>query len=399
MKKVTLSLLALATSGLLITACSSDDDSSGNNNTVTKSAVIENYADIVYQNYQDALNDAEDLETAITTFTATPTETNFDAAKTAWKTARESYGTTEAFRFANGPIDNDQEYEAPEGLINAWPLDEAYIDYVNDNNSPDYGGGIINKPALYPTIDKVLLIDLNEAEDEKSISTGYHAIEFLLWGQDLTAPSENQPGLRPYTDFVDGGTAENQDRRRDYLNAAADLLIDHLTYLVDLWKEGGSYRNTFLSLPEDEALQNMYLGIITLGSSELPIERMSVALENADQEDEHSCFSDNTHRDVYLNFKGIVNVYEGTYGNINGASLADLVRQANTEQYDNIETAIDAAMDDVNAIATPFDLAISGGPTSTEGAKVKTAYLQIIAMSQELLAGATASGITVNGIE
>lgn len=397
MKKVTFSLLALAVSGIILTACSEDDSSNSRN--VTKAEVVENYADLVYQNYQDALDDATDLKAAINAFTANPTQATFDGAKAAWKTARESYGTTEAFRFANGPIDNDIDFEAPEGLINAWPLDEAYIDYVNDTNSPDYGGGIINKPAMYPVIDKQLLEDLNEGEDEKSISTGYHAIEFLLWGQDLTAPAANQAGQRPYTDFVDGGTAENQDRRRDYLDAAADLLIDHLTYLVDLWKEGGSYRNTFLALPENDALQNIYLGIITLGSSELPIERMSVALENADQEDEHSCFSDNTHRDVYLNLKGIVNVYEGKYGNVDGPSLADLVRQANRDQYNTIEDAIDAAYADVNAMATPFDLAISGGPSSTEGAKVKTAYLQIIAMSQELLAGATASGITVNGIE
>ncbi|AWH86405.1 hypothetical protein HYN59_15385 [Flavobacterium album] len=398
MKKITFSLLLLAASGLVITACNNDDDNSGNSN-VTKRQVIENYADIVAQNYQDALDDANDLEAAINDFTANPTQAKFDTAKAAWKTARESYGTTEAFRFANGPIDNDQDFDAPEPLMNAWPLDEAYIDYVNDSNSPDYGGGIINKPAIYPTITKQLLVDLNEGADEKSISTGYHAIEFLLWGQDLTAPAANQPGLRPYTDYVDGGTNSNQDRRRAYLNAAADLLTDHLTYLVNLWKVGGSYRNTFLALPEGTALQNIYLGIITLAASELPVERMSVALENADQEDEHSCFSDNTHRDIHLNLQGIINVYEGKYGNIDGASLADLVRQANNTQYQAIEMAISSATNDIAAISIPFDRAISGGPTSTEGAKVKTAYLQIISLSQELLAGATASGVVVNGID
>ncbi len=179
----------------------------------------------------------------------------------------------------------------------------------------------------------------------------------------------------------------------------ADLLTDHLTYLVDLWKEGGSYRNKFLAMPQAEALQNMYLGIITLCNSELPVERMSVALENMDQEDEHSCFSDNTHRDIYLNYKGIVNVYEGKYGDIEGPSLADLVKQASNNEYNSIESLIGDSATDIAAIETPFDLAISQGPSSTEGAKVKTAYLKLISLSQELLAGATASGITVNGIE
>lgn len=392
MKKLTLTLSLFAALGLVSTACSDDDTKSSN---VTKKAVVENYAKIVYQNYKDALDDAAELETAINTFTTTPTQANFDAAKTKWKEARESYGTTEAFRFANGPIDNDIEYEAPEGLINAWPLDEAYIDYVNDSNSPDYQGGIINRPADYPTINKALLTDLNEGEDEKSISTGYHAIEFLLWGQDLTAPAENKPGQRAFTDYT---TATNADRRKDYLKAAADLLTDHLSYLVDEWKEGGDYRTKFLALPEDKALQNIYLGIVTLASSELPVERMSVALENGDQEDEHSCFSDNTHRDIALNLKGIVNVYKGEYGNISGPSLEDLVKKANKDQYNSTDDAIDAAEDDVAAIRTPFDWAIVGGPTSTDGAKVKVAYLQIISLSQELLGGATAIGVTVNGL-
>ncbi|WP_116789821.1 imelysin family protein [Flavobacterium psychrotrophum] len=393
MKKLTLTLSLVAALGLLTTACSDDDSKKDNN--VTKKAVVENYAKIVYQNYKDALDDAAELETAINTFTTTPTQANFDAAKTKWKEARESYGTTEAFRFANGPIDNDIEYEAPEGLINAWPLDEAYIDYVNDTNSPDYQGGIINRPADYPTINKNLLVDLNEGEDEKSISTGYHAIEFLLWGQDLTAPAENKPGLRAFTDYT---TATNADRRKAYLNAAADLLTDHLTYLVDEWKEGGDYRTKFLALPEDKALQNIYLGIVTLASSELPIERMSVALENGDQEDEHSCFSDNTHRDIALNLKGIINVYKGEYGNISGASLEDLVKKANKDQYDSTNTAINASTADIAAMRTPFDWAIVAGPTSTDGAKVKVAYLQIYSLSQELLGGATAIGVTVNGL-
>jgi putative iron-regulated protein len=392
MKKLTLTLSLVAALGLLSTACS-DDDSNSNGN-VTKKAVVENYAKIVYQNYKDALDDAAELETAISTFTTTPTQANFDAAKTKWKEARESYGTTEAFRFANGPIDNE-DYDAPEGLINAWPLDEAYIDYVNDSNSPDYQGGIINRPADYPSITKTLLVDLNEGEDEKSISTGYHAIEFLLWGQDLTAPAANLPGQRAYTDYT---TATNADRRKAYLNAAADLLTDHLSYLVDQWKEGGAYRATFLALPVDTALQNIYLGIVTLAASELPVERMSVALENGDQEDEHSCFSDNTHRDIALNLKGIVNVYKGEYGNISGPSLEDLVKKANRDQYNSIDDAIDAAEDDVAAIRTPFDWAIAEGPTSTDGAKVRIAYLQIISLSQELLGGATAIGVTVNGL-
>nr|WP_322623678.1 imelysin family protein [uncultured Flavobacterium sp.] len=386
MKRTIVAFGTLVVAGLAITACSDDD-----NKKSEKQLVVENYANIVYQNYADALADAEELKTAINAFTASPSATGLDTAKQKWKDARESYGPTEAFRFANGPIDDEE--NGPEGLLNAWPLDENYIDYVDNDGTVQYGG-IINDVATYPTITKELLEDLNEDGGEKNISVGYHAIEFLLWGQDLTDPSVKLPGLREYTDYT---TAPNFARRKQYLDICADLLIDHLTYLVDLWKPGGSYRSTFLGLNEDTALTNIYLGIATLVTSELPVERMAVALDNHDQEDEHSCFSDNTHRDIALNLQGIINVYHGEYGNISGPSLADLVQKANSNFYTSTEAAITAANTKVAAMAIPFDYAISGGEGSAEGAKVKLAYESLRDnLGPNLIAGSVALGLRVN---
>lgn len=369
-------------------SCNNNDDTI-TKNTITKKQVIENYANIVYANYKKAYDDAVILETAITTFTTTPNQTNFDNVKAKWLLARESYGTTEAFRFADGPIDDT---DGPEALINAWPLDENYIDYVNGAST----SGIINDPTTFPVIDKNLISGQNENGGEKNISTGYHAIEFLLWGQDLTAPSANLAGQRPYTDYVSGGTASNQSRRGLYLRVCADLLTDNLDELVNEWKVGGAYRTTFLSLNKDVALKNIYTGICTLTGAELSTERMDVALGNADQEDEHSCFSDNTHRDIHLNLQGCINVYNGTYGTISGPSLKDLVNQVNTNTHNETATSEALCISKVNAILTPFDLAISGGVSSTEGAKVRAAVLQLKNYSANLIAGASKIGITVN---
>ena len=123
---------------------------------------------------------------------------------------------------------------------------------------------------------------------------------------------------------------------------------------------------------------------------------MDVALGNADQEDEHSCFSDNTHRDIVLNLQGVVNVYKGVYGSIDGPSLEDLVQQANTETFNATNTSLSVTQAKVIAILTPFDLAISGGLASTEGAKVRAAVLQLKEFSANLIAGASKIGITVN---
>lgn len=392
MKKVLLRTSMILLMGTLVFSCNNSDDNTNQVANVTKKEVIANYADIAYANYKAAYDDAVVLETAINTFTDSPTQANFDAAKDKWKQSRESYGTTEAFRFANGPIDDEN---GPESLMNAWPLDENYIDYVEGAST----SGIINDPITFPIIDKAFLEAQNENGGEKNISVGYHAIEFLLWGQDLTAPSEKKAGLRPYTDYLVGlnGTANFQLRRAAYLKVCADLLTDHLDYMVNQWKVGGTYRTVFLALPEDKAIQNMYLGITTLVSAELPVERMYVALGNADQEDEHSCFSDNTHRDIALNLQGVINVYQGKYGNIDGASLEDLVKQANTTVYNDTEVAVTTSMANVAAIITPFDLAISGGIDSVEGAKVNKAVISLKNLGANLLAGAAKIGIVVNG--
>jgi putative iron-regulated protein len=219
----------------------------------------------------------------------------------------------------------------------------------------------------------------------------------LLWGQDLTAPAANLPGMRPYTDYlVTGGTASNQARRAQYLNLCADLLTDHLQTLASAWQQGGAYRGTFLSMDPDIALKNIFTGMATLAAAELAVERMDVALFNQDQEDEHSCFSDNTHRDIARNLQGIINVYQGQYGTINGPGIDDLVRQASPTTADDTDAAVSTAVSDVAAIAIPFDYAISGGPTSAEGQKVKTAVQQLQTLGAELIAGASALGIQVN---
>lgn len=392
--KKTFKFTLTAVIGLFILSCSSDDDS--NNGTpivlTQKADVIENYANIVLANYQDSYDTANSLKTAIDAFVADPSQTTFDATKSSWKAAREPYGQTEAFRFASGPIDDE---DGPEGLLNAWPLDENFIDYVDGNTT----SGIVNDLTAYPTIDKALLESLNESVDEKSISIGYHAIEFLLWGQDLDDPSEETAGQRPYTDFVDGGTAENQDRRREYLVICADLLLDHLQLMLDEWGNGGAYRATFLALNEDIALRNIITAIGTLSASELATERMFVALDNQDQEDEHSCFSDNTHRDIRLNLQGIANVFRGSYGNVTGASIEDLIDEADATLGDEISTLLATAESTVGDTLDPFDLAIATGESSTEGAKVLSAVTALQNFGDGLVTGATAIEVTGINLE
>ncbi len=370
MKNYTWLLLLLS---LALVSCGDDEDKKEDNpndeNAALKTAIFENYADIAYENYLDSYNEAVELNSAIKLFLAEPTSTSkFEATKKAWRAAREPYGQTEAFRFANGPIDDE---DGPEGLLNAWPLDEAYIDYVRD----DADAGIINDPVTFPSLTKELLIELNEAGKDDNISMGYHAIEFLLWGQDKETPTATiNTGSRPNTDYVEGGTAANQMRRGAYLQACADLLVEHLKLMVEAWSpsNGGNYRSAFLTKDAEQNLVNMFTSISILSKSELAGERIFVAYNNESQEDEHSCFSDNTHRDIRLNAQGISNVYLGKYTKVNGKtisgkSLADLVAAVDPTLAAEVKTQLESTLAKVEATGTPFDYAVtpSSGLRST----------------------------------
>ncbi|MEZ5014671.1 MAG: imelysin family protein, partial [Chitinophagales bacterium] len=163
---------------LLLQACSGNKPDK-EKSEAEKQIVVHGYSEIVYFTYESAYNSALTLGQAVDSFLENPSQLTLDRAREAWRAARVPYNYAEAYRFYDGPIDNGA--QGVEGLLNAWPLDEVYVDYVD--GAPD--AGIINNRKDYPEITKDLLISLNEHGGEENISTGYHAIEFMLWGQDL----------------------------------------------------------------------------------------------------------------------------------------------------------------------------------------------------------------------
>jgi putative iron-regulated protein len=343
---------------------------------------VAHYAVLVEANYADALAGVEQLQEAIQDFTADPSESSLEEAREAWLSARDPYGQTEAFRFYEGPIDNEE--DGPEGLINAWPIDESYIDYVVDGDGEVLTTGIINRPDDYPDIDRDLLAELNEGESETSISTGYHAVEFLLWGQDL---SDSGPGERPHTDYLTSAdaTAENQERRAMYLEAATELLLENLSSVHDQWREeSDNYRAEFLALPVQDALGKMLLGMGSLAGAELSGERMIVAFDNKDQEDEHSCFSDNTLADLLANASAVQNVLLGRYAELDGPGIDDLVEAKDPALAQELRDLIQEAIDEIDAIPAPFDQAILGDEDSEAGKHVLAAHQALQTFTERL---------------
>lgn len=376
--------LALATFALLAASCG------GTNGPGDEALVdaVETYGAGVHASYEASLASAEVMDVAVDAFIADPTDANLEAAKQAWLDARDDYGPTEVFRFYGGPIDNEE--TGTEGLINAWPMDEAYIDYVEGNDT----AGIVNDPEGFPTIDADLLVSLNEDGGETNISTGWHAIEFLLWGQDLSLAG---PGQRPATDYSD---AANADRRGAYLAEVSDLLLVHLEELVVAWApDADNYRAEFVALESSEALRRMIQATGELSRGELAGERMNVAYSERSQEDEHSCFSDNTTADIVGNAKGIQMVLTASYpGGVSGTSIIDLIAESDSDLAEQLEADLAASMAAVEAIPAPFDQHLVDGVSDDDPgrASILAGIESLEAQTETIVSGADVLGITVN---
>ena len=352
--------------------------------TVTKQQVVEHYADVAHAVFADSLTTAQTLDVKIDEFLKSPSAKKLEEVKQAWLDSRVPYQQSEVFRFGNAIVDDW------EGQLNAWPLDEGLIDYVAADYQYELGNegaaaNIVANTSLQIGASKLdvskitpeLIADLNEVGgSEANVASGYHAIEFLLWGQDLNG-TDAGAGQRAYTDFVVGSECTNGhcDRRGEYLKAAADLLVQDLEWMEKQWSADvkGNYREELLNDSADNGLRKMLFGMGSLSLGELAGERMKVALEANSTEDEHDCFSDNTHNSHYYNEQGIYNVYTGTYKGVSGKelsgpSIADLVAQKDKKAAEEIQKQFDTTRSQVGELVTSaeknnqhFDQLIAAG--------------------------------------
>jgi putative iron-regulated protein len=322
--------------------------------------VLTTYADIAAAGYADSLATAKTLQLAVNQLLANPTDQTMLSARAAWIAARIPYMQTEAFRFGNKIVDDWQD------KVNAWPLDEGLIDYVSGTygtDSPEnelYAADVIANTSLTiggkklntSKITKELLANtLQEAGGvEANVATGYHAVEFLLWGQDLNGTRPGN-GNRPASDYnTKKCTGGHCDRRAQYLRAASDLLVDDLAWMAAQWAVGGAARKTIEDGTDEAGLTAILTGLGSLSYGELAGERMKLGLMIHDPEEEHDCFSDNTFASHYFDALGIRNVYVGRYRRVDGSvvqgpSVSDLVKAKSPEIDAEVRAKIELTMD------------------------------------------------------
>jgi putative iron-regulated protein len=365
--------------------------------------VVATYADIALGAYSDSLSEARKLKAAVDALIAAPSAERLAAARRAWIDARVPYMQTEAYRFGNKIVDDW------EGRVNAWPLDEGLIDYVDtgaygtaSDSNPLYTANVIANPTIRVEgrrldarqISKSVLRSLQEAEKiEANVATGYHAIEFLLWGQDLNGTGPGA-GNRPHSDFIKGAgcTGGHCDRRVQYLKTSMDLLVEDLAWMVEQWKANGAARRS-LARNETAALITIFTGLGSLSYGEMAGERMKLGLLLNDPEEEHDCFSDNTHNSHFYDVVGIENVYLGRYKRVDGStiegpSVSDLVRDKAPDVDARVRLALSATVTAMGRLKSraetkeAYDQMIGEG--NAEGnAVVEAAIEALIAQTKE----------------
>ncbi len=382
-------------------------------------SINQTYITLASAVYEDSLITARALQEKIGQLLAKPSEKALLEARQAWRKARVPYQQSETFRFANPEIDDW------EGGVNAWPLDEGLIDYVASDYFHEMGNlgaqlNIIANPVLNiggqeisadPLTPALIRSFDTFAGSEANVASGYHAIEFLLWGQDLngTAPGA---GERPYTDYIEGEDCSNGhcDRRRSYLKAVTELLVSDLEDMVKRWQPGGSLHTRYTEMTEDEVMRSIVFSIGSLSLGELAGERMKVPLEASSTEDEHDCFSDNTHHSHYYNALGMQNLFMGQYQRINGdhvggPSLAAVANEVAPRAAEGLRKAMNQSVAKTQALVEAaerrdppmkFDQMIAEG--NTEGRKlVSDAIDALVHQTEALEALAEAMGIDSTG--
>ncbi len=407
-----MALAAAVSAAAILAACGGSD--SKNNNSGNKDLpqdIAQNYRAMAGAVYSDSLSTAEDFQDAVDVFLADPTEQNLEAARTEYKEMRVPYQQSEIMRWDEGIAGEGVGDEGPasvddwEGQVNAWPLDEAQIE------------DIISGGASSEDITTSLLVDKNGAlpdgtEDEANVTTGVHAVEFMLWDRDEEAKG---PGQRAASEFASlsscAGTFTTEAcRNSKYLEVATQLLVDDLSDMAAEWTAEAANTEGTLAynfLESDSQGDYILQAIASMAVGELGGARLSAGLwrdasvletltpdegetfKAGDHEEEHDCFSDLSHVAVYYNFQGIKNALNGSYTAldgtvVSGASFGDYINSVYSAGYEDLVDKLDAVEVELKKVydageretnAVSFDDIIAASQAHYEDGVAKTEEL------------------------
>ena len=198
-------------------------------------------------NANASINTAIALQQASENFLKNPNNTTLKALKSSWQISHQQYLRTIIYQSVS------KNYRRSRFQIDAWPIEAGYLDYLKEYPNT----GIVNDLTL--VISEEAITEQHGFSSEFDVCKGFHAIEFLIWGE---GPDPNSVGNRSAKDFLPMTSLtqqqqENQlqlkdlanNRRRELLRLLVNLLIKDLSELEANWQSSGSYSQQLVSLP------------------------------------------------------------------------------------------------------------------------------------------------------
>jgi putative iron-regulated protein len=264
-----------------------------------------------------------------------------------WKAFYNEFLLLSPYRYYSGGLDAG--FEENQNYLDLSGINYSYIDYtVNQPNA-----GIIKDSINYPEINQVGMLAWNQEGGEKNIALGFHVLEFLLWGEDLSATG---PGMRTNNDYSKINT-ENERRMKYFLDASK-----YLNKMIGDISLDAKYENNLLAMSEDEALNEILSGYMKFLKDDLIASTLLKPLESQDPKDELSDFSDNTLSNIKSKINGLLYALDGSELFLGSSEswyfMIDFISDVDDESAQEIMASLTKASGLISQINVDFDQAI-----------------------------------------
>lgn len=369
-----------------------------------------------YSGLNEAVNQAQNLESCITGFLHLPNPLSLEECQQAWVKAHQAYVRSSFYRLI--PKEEKPEFEENQSTIKnlhwgleVWPIEGGYIDYL-----PGYPlSGIVNDLTL--KINQSTLIGQHGFSNESFASLGFHPMEFLLFGPDGKRsakdfiPQDNKVELinsdahdeSEHTAQTPDNTADthlpptepqNHNRRREYLKILAAHMLKTLQTMQQRWEPSkGYYAKQLQENRQNSSINRLYQAIMFVVQKQLLDRQIRAIVSEDPLETQHSGFSGSSVADMRSQLEGLHLLWLG-----NEAEGQLSFNHALSQLDENLAQQINGQFGDlINALnKLPADILKKTLPARQ--AKFKPIEDQLVQLLEMLYNGATLIDIPVQAL-
>ncbi len=262
----------------------------------TPTALTTYYLSLASQQFKTTCSNAEQLQASVQLFLTAPSKKTLKETRQHWLSSHNSYIASKLFRTLNikhPELDHSQIDPVKHSLtirIDQSPMLPGYLDAVKGYPQSGY----VFSPL---PIDAETLNNEHQFSDTLYVTLGFHAIEFLLWG-------EGNEQARTSSDYATlTNIKENpelpQARRSQLLSLTTQLLSDDLQTQCKEWTNTEGYYPSKLSeKPEEEQNEYIVTSIEQL-LSDIQINRAQIKSAT----EHHSAFAQSDEQDLQAQIK------------------------------------------------------------------------------------------------